>query len=113
LGVEAQRETLARFAEGAGLEIVGEYVEVETGKGSDALDRRPQLAAAVAKARALRCSVAVAKLDRLSRDVIFASVKAMVRPACWYRLLNFRRFWTIVNGSGLGNGARKGLELQL
>ncbi len=43
------------------------------GKGSDALDRRPQLAAALAKARALRCQVIVSKLDRLSRDVHFIS----------------------------------------
>jgi DNA invertase Pin-like site-specific DNA recombinase len=52
---------------------VAEFVEVETGKGSDALDRRPQLAAALAKARVARCPVAVAKLDRLSRDVHFIS----------------------------------------
>ena len=44
-------------------------VEAETGKGSDALDRRPQLAAALAAAKAAKCSVVVAKLDRLSRDV--------------------------------------------
>jgi len=56
-----------------GFEIIAEFVEVETGKGSDALDRRPQLAAALAKPRALRCPVAVAKLDRLSRDVHFIS----------------------------------------
>jgi DNA invertase Pin-like site-specific DNA recombinase len=73
LGIEAQREALARFAADEGFEIGPEFVEVETGKGSDALDRRPQLAAAVAKARALRCPVAVAKLDRLSRDVHFIS----------------------------------------
>jgi DNA invertase Pin-like site-specific DNA recombinase len=73
LGIEAQREALARFAIGEGFEIIGEFVEVETGKGSDALDRRLQLAAALAKARALRCPVAVAKLDRLSRDVHFIS----------------------------------------
>jgi DNA invertase Pin-like site-specific DNA recombinase len=73
LGIEAQREALMRFASGEGFEIAAEFVEVETGKGSDALDRRPQLAAALAKARALRCSVAVAKLDRLSRDVHFIS----------------------------------------
>jgi DNA invertase Pin-like site-specific DNA recombinase len=48
-------------------------VEVETGKGADALDRRPQLAAALAEARKRRCAVAVAKLDRLSRDVHFIS----------------------------------------
>jgi len=73
LGIEAQREALARFARDEGFEVVGEFVEVETGKGSDALDRRPQLASALAKARALRCPVAVAKLDRLSRDVHFIS----------------------------------------
>ena len=37
------------------------------------LDRRPQLKAALAAARKLRCHVAVAKLDRLSRDVHFIS----------------------------------------
>jgi DNA invertase Pin-like site-specific DNA recombinase len=73
LGIEAQRETLSRFAEDAHFEIAAEFVEVETGKGGDALDRRPQLAAALAKARTLKCSVAVAKLDRLSRDVHFIS----------------------------------------
>jgi DNA invertase Pin-like site-specific DNA recombinase len=73
LGIDAQREALARFASGEGFEIVAEFVEVETGKGSDALDRRPHLAATLAKARALRCPVAVAKLDRLSRDVHFIS----------------------------------------
>jgi DNA invertase Pin-like site-specific DNA recombinase len=73
LGMEAQRDALVRFAKETGIEIEAEFVEVETGKGSDALDRRPQLAAALAKARALKCSLAVAKLDRLSRDVHFIS----------------------------------------
>lgn len=52
---------------------MAEYVEAETGKGSDALDRRPQLAAALAAAKASKCSVVVAKLDRLSRDVAFVA----------------------------------------
>src|ERR1700760_612823 len=73
LGIEAQRATLARFAETEGFEIIAEMVEIETGKGSDALDRRPMLSAALAEARKRRCSVAVAKLDRLSRDVHFIS----------------------------------------
>lgn len=73
LGIEAQRERNATFAAAEGLTIVGEFVEVETGKGSDALDRRPQLAAALAAARKAKCPVLVAKLDRLSRDVHFIS----------------------------------------
>jgi DNA invertase Pin-like site-specific DNA recombinase len=73
LGLEAQRAALARFAEAEGFEVAVEYVEVETGKGADALERRPQLTAALAKARKLKCAVLVAKLDRLSRDVHFIS----------------------------------------
>jgi DNA invertase Pin-like site-specific DNA recombinase len=73
LGIEAQRAALAKFAEAEGMTLLGEYVEVETGKGSDALDRRPQLAAALAAARTAKCSVVVSKLDRLSRDVAFVS----------------------------------------
>ena len=73
LGIEAQREALSRFAVAEGYELVSVLVEVETGKGFDALDRRPQLAEALSQARRRRCPVAVAKLDRLSRDVHFIS----------------------------------------
>ena len=71
LGIEAQRAALIAFAEAEGFEIKAEFVEVETGKGADALDRRPKLGAALAMARQFRCSVLVSKLDRLSRDVAF------------------------------------------
>jgi DNA invertase Pin-like site-specific DNA recombinase len=73
LGLEAQRTTIERFAANESLTIAAEYVEAETGKGADALDRRPQLAAALAAAKAAKCSVVVAKLDRLSRDVAFVA----------------------------------------
>src|SRR5579872_2887628 len=73
LGIEAQQEALSRFAQAEGFELVRTFPEVETGKGADALERRPQLAAALNEARRLRCSVSVAKLDRLSRDVHFIS----------------------------------------
>jgi DNA invertase Pin-like site-specific DNA recombinase len=64
---------LNRFAAAEGFELVRVFVEVETGKGSDAFDRRPQLAAALAEARRRKCSVSVAMLDRISRDVHFIS----------------------------------------
>jgi len=79
LGIEAQRTAIVRFAEAEGFEIAGEFEEVETGKGADALDRRPQLAAALDLAAKLArrdkatVYVAVSKLDRLSRDVHFIS----------------------------------------
>src|ERR1700722_3038618 len=71
LGIEAQRQAIARFAEAEGLLVATEHVEVETGKGADALDLRPQLRLALDQARKLKCPIVVAKLDRLSRDVAF------------------------------------------
>jgi hypothetical protein len=73
LGLEAQREAIARFAAAESLEVAGEFIEVETGKGADALDKRPQLAAALRRAKQLGAHIAVSKLDRLSRDVHFIS----------------------------------------
>lgn len=73
LGLEAQKTAVARFAEAEGMIILHEFTEVETGKGTDALDRRPRLAQALAAAREERCPVIVAKLDRLSRDVAFVA----------------------------------------
>jgi DNA invertase Pin-like site-specific DNA recombinase len=71
LGLDAQRTAITRFVEAEGMVLAETFIETESGKGSDALDRRPQLAAALAKARRLKCAVVVAKLDRLSRDVAF------------------------------------------
>ena len=73
LGIEAQRKAIADFVAREGFELVAEHVEVETGKGSDALDRRPVLASALAEARKIKAAVVVAKLDRLSRDVAFVA----------------------------------------
>ncbi len=70
---EAQRAAIERFVAAAGLAIVSEYAEAETGKGADALDRRPQLEAALGAARAAKCFVIVSKLDRLSRHAAFVA----------------------------------------
>jgi hypothetical protein len=66
LGIEAQRDAVARFAQAEGFEIATEFIEVETGKGADALDRRPQLAAALAEARP-RAAASLGGRRRLSR----------------------------------------------
>lgn len=73
LGLEAQREAIRRFCEAEGLSAAAEFSEVETGKGNDALSRRPALAAALREAKRRQCAVVVAKLDRLSRDVAFVA----------------------------------------
>jgi len=86
LGIEAQRAAVERFAEAEKFTLIAEFVEAETGKGSDALDRRLQLAAALAAARQAKCSVLVSKLDRLSRDVAFVPAhpvhSSRTRPGC-------------------------------
>ena len=71
LAIEEQRATLTRFIEVEGCQAVGEFIEVETSKSVDSLDRRPQLAAAIGAARKHKGAVLAATLDRLSRDVQF------------------------------------------
>ena len=73
LGLEAQRDAIERFVDAHKSSIIEEFIEVETGKGSDALDKRPVLRAALAAAKKLKAKIAVAKLDRLGRDVHFIS----------------------------------------
>jgi DNA invertase Pin-like site-specific DNA recombinase len=81
LGIDGQRAAIERFAETEALTISAEFVEFESGKGADALERRPQLAVALAAAKTRKCSVVVAKLDRLSRDVAFLAGPMAQRAA--------------------------------
>jgi DNA invertase Pin-like site-specific DNA recombinase len=73
LGLEGQQAAIERFCAAESFTLAQTFTEIETAKGADALDRRPQLAAALRRAAAYKCSVVVAKLDRLSRDVAFIS----------------------------------------
>jgi hypothetical protein len=52
-----QRDAVTRFAAAEEFEILAEFVEIKTGKGANALDRLPQLTAALATGRAKRCPV--------------------------------------------------------
>ncbi|MCA6232122.1 MAG: recombinase family protein [Phenylobacterium sp.] len=67
LGLEAQREAVARHAAALGGQVVQEFTEVESGKRND----RPQLAAALAACRAQGAVLCIAKLDRLARNARF------------------------------------------
>lgn len=73
LGLEAQQEAVQRFLNGGSWELLGEFKEVETGKGADALTKRPQLRAALDACRKEGATLIIAKLDRLSRSVHFVS----------------------------------------
>src|SRR5258705_4599547 len=74
LGIEAQRATVTRFAETENLRIIAEYVEAETGKGADALDRRAQLSTTLATGPHTQGPDLVSELERLSRQFPFVAV---------------------------------------
>lgn len=69
LGLEAQREAVRNYLNGGKWRVAAEFTEVESGRRSD----RPQLDAAIKAARARRCPLVVAKVDRLTRSVAFLS----------------------------------------
>src|SRR4249920_4169961 len=69
LGIEAQRQAVATYLNGGNWRIVGEFVEVESGRRSD----RPELDKALANARVRQLPLVVAKVDRLTRSVAFLS----------------------------------------
>jgi DNA invertase Pin-like site-specific DNA recombinase len=67
LGLEAQREAVARFIGEA--ELIAQHEEVESGGRAD----RPALEAALRDCRVHRATLVIAKLDRLARSVAFIS----------------------------------------
>jgi len=73
LGLDAQREAVRQYLAAGGWPPFAEFTEVETGKGSNALDRRPQLQAAIAACKAHKATLVIAKLDRLARNIHFIS----------------------------------------
>lgn len=73
LGLDAQREAVARYLNGGEWELVGEFTDTETGKGANALEKRPQLRAALELCKRRGATLIIAKLDRLARNVHFVS----------------------------------------
>lgn len=71
LGIAAQRQAIADFADAHRLNVGEWHQDVQTGKGSDALNQRPGLRAALRAAKSSRAPLIVAKLDRLARNSHF------------------------------------------
>ena len=69
LGLDAQREVVARHVAGAGGRILAEFTETESGRKND----RPELARALTECRRHQAMLVIAKLDRLARNVAFVS----------------------------------------
>jgi DNA invertase Pin-like site-specific DNA recombinase len=69
LGLEAQQQAVREHLNGGKWTLVGEFVEVESGKRAD----RPNLAEALKACRLRGAKLIIAKLDRLARNVAFIS----------------------------------------
>lgn len=67
LGLEAQQQAVTALCQQRGWEMIAEFTEVESGKRND----RPQLTAALKRAKVTGARLVIAKLDRLSRNVAF------------------------------------------
>jgi DNA invertase Pin-like site-specific DNA recombinase len=67
LGLEAQVSAVERYASSIGADILPGEVEIESGRRAD----RPKLAEALARCRSTGATLAIAKLDRLARNVAF------------------------------------------
>ena len=63
LGLEAQRDSVAKYLNGR--ELIAEFVETESGRN----DERPVLRKALAACKREKATLVVAKLDRLARSV--------------------------------------------
>jgi DNA invertase Pin-like site-specific DNA recombinase len=73
LGLEAQKASVEAYLNGGNWKLLKEFQETETGKGSNALERRPVLNEAIAFAKRHKAKLIIAKLDRLARNVAFVS----------------------------------------
>lgn len=67
LGLEGQQAAAAAYARTTDSTVLATYQEVESGKQCN----RPELAKAIAHAKRSKATLVVAKLDRLSRNVVF------------------------------------------
>ena len=68
-GIQHQMTVVNRYAEANGAEIVGQFIEVESGGKTDS--ERPQLAAALEKCKKENAVLVCSKIDRLSRNAEF------------------------------------------
>ena len=64
-GIDAQRTAVANYLNGGNWQLLGEFVEVESGRRND----RPELDKALAACRKHKAKLVIAKLDRLARNV--------------------------------------------
>ena len=69
LGLEAQRDSVARYLSNANGIVIAEFTEIESGKRAD----RPELEKAINLCKLNGFTLCVAKLDRLARNLHFVT----------------------------------------
>ncbi|MCW5550866.1 MAG: recombinase family protein [Verrucomicrobiae bacterium] len=67
LGMDAQRDAVARYLNGGDWKLIAEFAEVESGKRND----RQEMEKAIALCRKEGATLLIAKLDRLARNAAF------------------------------------------
>lgn len=73
LGFQAQKDAVMKYLDGGGWELIADFTEIETGKGANALEKRPELQKALSLAKKEKATLIIGKLDRLARNVHFIS----------------------------------------
>lgn len=78
LGIDAQKKSVSTFCKEG--QLIAEYTDIESGK----VDNRPELLKALQHAKETGCTLLIAKLDRLSRNLTFISqlMDAKVKFKC-------------------------------
>ncbi len=71
MGLDAQKKTVMDYLNGRNWDLLREFTEIETGKGSNALSKRAVLKEAITFAKKNNATLIIAKLDRLARNVLF------------------------------------------
>ncbi len=65
LGLEAQQETARSYLGSVGGALLGEFTEIETGKGYNALARRPKLRECLGLCQARKATLTAQRLRRI------------------------------------------------
>ncbi len=73
LGLDAQQHAVTQYLQDKDCELIASFTEVETGKGANALHKRPTLRTALSECKKHGAILLIAKLDRLARNVHFVS----------------------------------------
>ncbi len=84
LGLDAQKKAVMDYLDGGKWALLKGFTEIETGKGSNAMERRPVLKEAIAFAKKNKATLIIAKLDRLARNVLFIAtlMESKVKFVC-------------------------------